>query len=946
MQSKIHESSCASVIRARFAAVLAIVLVAGVCMSIVPAHAQTVLKGFTAGVPSSPMMIVKDGGDFDGDKIPDFVTVGTSRVFGLGVRAHSGATGKALWDYELGGAFVPASIAIGDVNEDGVADIILSLSRWLIVGSESHGDVIALSGKTGRLIFDFTADPNESSLGSQLEVIDLYDSGHNAFLVVSREKNGERAESKITLYDYVEGQLFFECTYRTGLVEEITDIHVVPDFDGDGARDVVFGMPDVTNGALQQAGAIFLMSTDGCSVVETIKGPLAGGRLGSYFSTIPDWNGDGVEDIGFGWSKSLSLHSGKDFSSLNKVIVPPTNIPLSRPLVALSDMTGDGITDFGTVVVDPAQNQYRRAVFFSGHDSSVVGNFSLQPFSPKEDRSIVSRDFAGLLSDHMTDVNGDGVKDPTFFVRAYFPINNNPLDDRSSRAEITTITATCPRDVKIQFLNTPEGAIIEAGTRPVFAKAVACGLDLPGRLLLSVGGVTYEMYDSGTNGDEVAGDRTYTARARLLPGQNTLRIRADVTNSVPLVAEESAQVTAVYNYDIVKKNTFEWIEPVGHEKVKLDSWYGGDLTMPFAFSFYGRRFTEMFVSNRGILLPAYSTNIDKGTAPYELEINKRLPTLEMSDPAIAVAWGFTALYDKSALYTKTFGSAGDQIFVMTFEGVEFQQESSKKSRLDYQIIFHEATGRISVNYKLVYSSERVDDQGLSLTMGLQAGPHLGVTFSHKNAVVKDSISIDYIPSQGGEDGGGDNGGGGNNGGGDGGGIGGGGNNGGGNNGGGGNDDGGGDGDDGTGGAIGGGDDHLNHSYALSFAFSQRRTGTTLAFDIRSNSPAEQQALTDCWFSVLGGEGVSATSARYRVLGTRSLGQGSGKIRLSRFWQPLVTSKPARKNRKSLSVFLRANATCSAGRVNLVSAPVRVKTSKRVGALAAKRWLTRLASQLR
>ncbi len=290
--------------------------------------------------------------------------------------------------------------------------------------------------------------------------------------------------------------------------------------------------------------------------------------------------------------------------------------------------------------------------------------------------------------------------------------------------------------------------------------------------------------------------------------------------------------------------------------------------MPFGFSFYGHRSTEMFVSNRGIVLPSYSTNAETGIATCKLGINKRLPTLEMSDPVIAVAWGFAALYDKSALCTKTFGSDGNQIFVMTFEGVEFQQESSKKSSLDYQIIFHEATGQISVNYKMVYSSERVDDQGLPLTMALQAGLHLGDTSSHKNAGVKGSISIEYIPSQGGEDGGGDTAGGG---------------------------------DIGSGGDTGNGGDneHLNASYALSFSFAQRKVGATLAFDIRSSSPAAQQELTDCRFSVFGGEGVSESSARYRLLGTHSLGQGSGTIRLSRFWQPLVTSRPPRKHQKSL-----------------------------------------------
>jgi hypothetical protein len=887
------------------------------------AAAQQTLARFTAGVASSPIRTVAGEADLDGDGVVDVVTAGSNKVFGLGVTAHSGATGKKLWDYKLDGTLVPSTMAIGDVNEDGTPDIILATFRWFRSGDEPDSTILLLSGRSGSLISYFDSGPNEIALGYVLETIDLYDPGQSSLLVTSKVKKNDRSESKITLYTYVEDIIFEECSYNTGMTESISDVHTIPDFDGDGRPDVIFGMADASNGTILNAGAMFIMSSQDCSIADVIRGPTAGLRLGAYFSSLSDWNGDGVEDIGIGSDKLMLFHSGKDFSSLNKAIVPPAGLTLSGPTVLLSDMNADGVPDFGSIAIEPTNSKARRAVFFSGQDSAVIGNFSLTSYAPEEYRWRLSNDLAAFFPRMTTDRNNDGVKDVTFYVRSYYRPYDNPLEDDSPNAEITSISGTCPRDVKIEFLNTPDRATVEAGTRPVFAKATACGLDLPGTLVLKVGGATHQMYDNGENGDEAKGDRIYTAQARLAPGENTLQIEADVTNSGALRAEKSVTVSAVYNYDIQVKKTFEWIEPIGHDRVKSDSLYGFHVKMPFAFGLYGRPFTEMFVSNRGILLPSYSDNTKIGTTPYELETNKRLPSSELLDPAIAVAWGLTTFYNSSALYAKALGSAGNQRFVLTFEGVEFQQDRNvKKSRLDYQIIFHEASGVMSVNYKMIYSSEPTDNQGLSVTMGVQAGSKFGLTFSHKNAVVREPLSIEYVPGQG--DGGG-------NGGGDGGGNGGG---------------TGGDGkggDNGNGGGTGG---QMNATFGLAFSFSQSKTGARLLFDIHSSNAAAAQALTDCKFSVFGGEGSSGTAASYRILGTVSSQNKSKMVLLQRFLQSVQAPRGSGKTRKSVRVFLRAGASCSAAGLNVVSSPVQVKTSKRKGSLTSKRWFAKFAAQLR
>lgn len=926
------------------------------------ASAQTTLSRFSATVATSPIRIVRGDRDLDGDAVPDIVTAGSSQVWGLAVTAHSGATGAKLWDFTIGGVLVPIALTTGDFNGDGTNDVLFSASPWMTSNNEPAEHIFALSGKSGRELFRFTATEGESSLGSALEAIPLYGTGLHSFLVASRFKNGERAESAVTLYTFMEGAIFEDCSFNTGLTEAISQIHTIPDFDGDSMPDVVFGVPSVANGSLQRAGAMYFMSSNGCTIAQITRGPVADARLGSYFSSIGDWNADGTQDFAVGWNRVLSLHSGKDYTTVGGPIVVPSEYQPATPIVPLSDLNGDGLQDFGTVVADPAQSSSRRALLISTRTNTLIGNFSLSPFAPTANRSRLSSDIAGFLPNMTSDRNGDGIPDLSFFVRSYYDQPNDPLDQESPLADISTISGTCPREVTITFINTPHGATVEAGKRPVFAKASACGIDLPGTLRLEAAGVTYQMYDTGENGDEIKGDLVYTAQAVLPAGPHKLTISATVNNTVDLTGQRSVNVTAAPNYQVTVKDTFDWIEPVGHDKVASDTSIGTTIKLPFGFPFYGRAFSQAFLSERGILLPLFPDNTGTGTSRVELGVNKRLPTPALLDPAIAPAWGFSAFRSTTAIYSKTLGSAGNQRFVLTLEGVEFQYDSAKKSRLDYQVVFHEATGRISVHYKLIYSSELLDDKGFSVTMGMQAGPHLGVTFSHRNPVISKPLSIEYTPKSeqgdGDTNGGGGNGGNGNTGGGTNGGGGTGGN------GAGGNTNGGGGQQEGEDGSNTPGDNTppptkdqpptadqgqptgpSKPTYGFSFRFSQNKSGARLVFDVSSDIQTATQSLSDCTFYLLGGEGSSASKVSYQSAGSIRSNQARRELTLGRFTQSVLTPKASRQTGQPQSVYLRARASCPASGIDLVSAPLRIKSSKQRGALATRRWLARLASQL-
>lgn len=917
------------------------------------ATAQDVLKRFTTNIATSLMQVVESGGDFNGDGVPDILTTGGSRGIGASIKAFSGATGEELWSlrrHDLLSISAPAA-AIGDFDGDGYADAAVTIVVTFRSTNDPSGEIILISGRTGALLSAYTLGPSEVPPWV-LEAADIDGDGTVELIASGDIRQGNDRVATVDIYDYDEDELYLHCWHYTGFLNaSVEGLATMPDVDGDGIREVLFGIPSLPNGTIEEAGAVFRIFGGDCEApaLRLLNGQSARDRLGSSFSTVTDANGDGTPDVGVRWRNQLSLYSGTDLASLNKSIAPPAQITVEGPIVALPDMNKDGVPDFGAVATDSTKPSGLRAVFLSGQDNRILGNFSLKSFAPTKDRWRLQDDAAEIFPVPQPDITGDGTSEVAFYVRSIYEPSFGNQGTESYEADITTISGTCPRDAKIEFINPTDQSVTEAGTRPVFAKATACGLDLSGTFTLQVGNRTYEMYDNGQHGDEAEGDLIYTAMATLPVGQITLTVRANVTNSVPLFAEGSVTARAEYNYEVIAKD-FEWIEPIGHDLHKFGSgsWYYKQLSISFPFNFYGTPLEEIYVHRRGVIVP---TNIDHVVdSSIAFEPNERLPYADIPGRMIAVVWGYTNLVERTSLYSKVLGTVGNRRFVITMEEMEFQPtngNTNEVSRIDYQVVLHEATGRITTSYKLISSSLPLNNQGLSVTMGVQAGPLLGVTFSHKMPVVTRPMTIEYVPGSGGDDGGGDDGGGD-----DGGGDSGGGNNGG--------DQGGGNGGDtGTGGNGGGSDTdnsgsnggtgEINKVFGLRFSFTQGRKGAKVAFNVESSNPAATQAIGDCRFSLLAGEGANADATQYKNLGTISAGAPSRVIMLNRFSQPLLT--PTRKKGKGARVvnnklFLRAGAVCPTGGVDVTSPPVQVRTSKKRTALPSKRWMRQLAGALR
>jgi hypothetical protein len=192
---------------------------------------------------------------------------------------------------QLGSGFA----VLGDLNEDGVADLAVVDRSARVAPFLGSGIVHVIDGANGSPIRDHTGVPSGSQgFGSSLVALNA---------------------------------------------------------DGDGIPDLAVGAPGQKDASgILGAGAVYIYAGSDGSLLQTILGP-SGSQLGAALANAGDQNGDGFDDLYAGAPSAdarrgiVLVLSSQNGGSLRTISTTAATSSFGATLVAMGDLDGDGLAD-------------------------------------------------------------------------------------------------------------------------------------------------------------------------------------------------------------------------------------------------------------------------------------------------------------------------------------------------------------------------------------------------------------------------------------------------------------------------------------------------------------------------------------------------------------------------------------------------------------------------
>lgn len=289
-------------------------------------------------------------GDTNADGVPDVIAAGP----GGGVAyVYSGKDGKVLLTLKGENAqdqFGRHATGVGDVNQDGFADLLVGAPGNDGAG-EDAGRAYVYSGKDGRVLLMLSGERPGDAFGS---AVAGRAAGGKTSLLVGAPKAGPRHSGRVYVHQDLSGKARFVIDAdETGAALGAMFLSVPGDLDGDGVADLYAS--DWANAAKgPSTGRIYVHSGKDGRRLLALTGETAGEGFGTSPSNAGDVDGDGHADLIVGsWQYSgaavsagrASLYSGKDGRPLRTYTSRIPGDTLGFDAVGLGDVDGDGTVD-------------------------------------------------------------------------------------------------------------------------------------------------------------------------------------------------------------------------------------------------------------------------------------------------------------------------------------------------------------------------------------------------------------------------------------------------------------------------------------------------------------------------------------------------------------------------------------------------------------------------
>jgi FG-GAP repeat len=244
-------------------------------------------------------------GDVDNDGVADLLVGvpgkdigGEDGVPNVGLAyVFSGGTGKLIRtvnhpDFggaEAGAGFGSALANAGDVNHDGVSD--------MVIGAPGEGHVFVFSGATGEQIFDIASPTADAipSFGFAVDGGKDFNRDRTPDLVIGAPlSKGLRGAAYV--FSGSSGSLLrkLKPAVTQTFARFGASVLVCNDITGDGQPDIILGAPDQNVNGLTHAGEVFVINGRNGRVFQSLTSasPQSGARFGSALSSA-DFDGDG-----------------------------------------------------------------------------------------------------------------------------------------------------------------------------------------------------------------------------------------------------------------------------------------------------------------------------------------------------------------------------------------------------------------------------------------------------------------------------------------------------------------------------------------------------------------------------------------------------------------------------------------------------------------------------
>lgn len=317
---------------------------------------------------------------------------------------------ETLWQWNgtaPGDNFGYSTAAAGDVDADGVGDVIIGAWGASPFGNTKAGSVFVYSGRDGSLLHRWNGyAPNDGLGKSVCSVGDVNGDGHADLLMGAVGANpGSLIDAgSVILCSGADGSLLRKWNGQNSFDAMGASISSCGDLDGDGITDVILSAPG--------SGKVFAYSTATSALIYQWSTPAVNDGFGISVAAVGDVNQDGIEDIlvgaHLGGTASVEglvyLYSGANGELLFQCRGRMQGDSFGFSVSAAGDLNNDGIPDvvIGAPLADPAgRTAAGSAYVFSGLDGSLICQWDGEQRGEQLGYSVAG---AG-------DVNGDGKSD-------------------------------------------------------------------------------------------------------------------------------------------------------------------------------------------------------------------------------------------------------------------------------------------------------------------------------------------------------------------------------------------------------------------------------------------------------------------------------------------------------------------------------------------------------